>query len=66
MTCHFEIWWKHCILTAPIFSFFWSQLCAKCDLNSQDVLVYLQVFFPINLLFISAICVYHPAGLFLL
>lgn len=66
MTCHSEIWWKHCFLTAPIFSFFWSQLCAQCDLDSQDVLFSLRLFFPNSLLFISAVCVYHPAGLFFL
>lgn len=64
MTCHFEKWWKHCILTGPIFSFFWSQLCAKCDLNSQGVVFSLKVFLPNNLLFISVIRVYHPAGFF--
>lgn len=64
MTCHFEKWWKHCILTGPIFSFFWSQLCAKCDLNSQGVLFSFKVFFPNNLLFISVIRVYYPAGFF--
>lgn len=65
MICHFEIWWKHCFLTAQIFSFFWSQLCAKCDLDSQDVLFSFRVgfFFPHNWLFISAMCVYYPAGL---